>query len=51
MNLNEVLSGWWMLLSAVCRMYFKTELRGQEQHTWDAALTLLEEVVLRQRKQ
>lgn len=44
-------SGRRLLPSAVCRMCFNTEIWGREQHTWDAAHTLLEEVVLCQRKQ
>lgn len=49
--MSKAWSGRRPLPSAVCRMCFNTEIWGREQHTWDAAHTLLEEVVLRQRKQ
>lgn len=50
-SLTEDLNGCWPLPNAVCRMCFNTEIWGREQHTWDTAHTLLEEVALCQRKQ
>lgn len=43
----------WLVNVAQCGLphVFNMELWGREQHTWDTAHTLLEEMVLGQRKQ